>query len=116
MKKLEYHILKVFQEMMLKENFSNRYITIDGDLLCLIKTPTELDLYIKTNLVLDGRSLKTFSFEKILDDLYKVKWSEIFLYVIGDLDKNELSTPLLSKELELIRLSPSPLTNYLKTL
>lgn len=113
MNKLEYYILKIFQDMMLKENYISRYIQIEDHLLCVIKGSPELDLYIKTELVLEGRVLNMISFDKIEDSLYKVIWDKKFLYLIGDIDSKDSN---ISKELELLSLSDNPLSNYLKNL
>ena len=112
MNKLEYHILKIFQDMVLKEYSDPRYTTLDDELICIIKGPEEKDLYIKTEAPLEGRVLNMLQFSKIDNNLYKVIWSPKFLYLIGD--KNQDIT--VSKELELLSLSTNPLSNYIKTL
>lgn len=117
MKKLEYYILKIFQEMKLKENLETRYVILEDSLLAIVKSEDDLGLYIKTEMILDGRSTKSFRFEKIIDGLYKVLWSDLFYFIIGEKEKKDLSSTLdINKEVELIQVSPTPLTSYIKTL
>lgn len=116
MNKLEYHLLRIFQEMMVKNQTETRYLTLDDNLLALIKGEMELDLYIKTELVLEGRLLPSFSFSKVVDGLYKIIWSNQFLFLIGEKSKGEVHHSVITKELELLRVSSNPLTNYIKTL
>jgi hypothetical protein len=116
MNKLEYYILKIFQKMMITNNTYNRYIYIEGNLLAIIKGEGELDLYVRTEVVLDGRVISSLRFSKVVDGLYKVVWSNQFLYLIGEIDKSKLQESSLSKELELLSVSSSPLSNYIKTL
>lgn len=114
MNKLEYHVLKILQDMMLKEVTTPRYIDVEGNLICVKKGTPELDLYLKTELVLEGRRLNMFSFDKVDDCLYKVIWEDKFLYLVGSNTRDK--DIKYSKELELLSLSDNPLTNYLKTL
>lgn len=123
MNKLEYKILKVFQELMIKDHSDPRYIMVDSELLCIIKGVEELDLYVKSEAPLDGRSVTMLKFSQINDNLYKVIWDPKFLYLIGNsetktlkVESSSASKAYISKELELLSLSDNPLTNYLKTL
>jgi len=117
MKKLEYYIIKIFQEMKLKENFETRYVIIEDSLLSIIKSEDDLGLYVKTEMILDGRSTKSFKFEKIIDGLYKVIWTDLFYYIIGEKERKDLSSTLdINKEIELIKVSSTPLSSYIKTL
>jgi hypothetical protein len=116
MKKLEYYILKIFQDMMVKENFDSRYILLEDNLLCLIKPKNELDLFVKTELILDGRTLNTFRFDKVVDGLYKITWTDVFLYIVGNKNIKDIPYSVITKELELIKVSSNPLSNYIKTI
>jgi hypothetical protein len=116
MNKLEFYILRIFQDMMIKNQNETRYLTLDSNLLALIKGDKELDLYVNTELVLEGRMLDSFSFSKVVEGLYKLNWSDQFLYLIGEKSKVDIHPSVITKELELLKVSSNPLTNYIKTL
>ena len=116
MNKLEYHILKLFQEMVLKKQYETRYLILDENLIAVVKGEKELEVYLKTEIVLEGRVLESFTFSKIVEGLYKLVWTDQFLYLVGEKNKEDVHHSIRTKEIELLRVSSNPLSNCIKTL
>lgn len=116
MNRLEYHILTLLQAFILGNLEGPRYIELDDHLIAVIKGSEGDDLYVQTECILEGRSAPTFSFQKISGELYKIEWTSKFKYLVGEIDSGALPPSFLTKELELIQSSGTPLSNYIKTL
>lgn len=116
MNKLEYYILKILQEMINDESLQLRYIELEGQLIAVKRGVEEAELYLVTECILDGRTSPMIEFSRVFNDVYKVTWTPRFKYLIGSIDSDEVPVLQLTKELTLLRMSGSPISNYLKTI
>lgn len=119
MNKLEYYIVKFLQKCI-RETYKNlpssiKYITLEDELIAVVKGEGENELYVITECNLNNMSSDLITYKHVVDTTYKVSWSPVFLYLIGAINESEIDPALLTNELKLIQLSSQPLTNYLKS-
>lgn len=92
-----------------------KYITLENELIAIIKGEGENELYIVTECNLNNMGSELITYKHVIDNVYRVVWSQVFRYLIGDISDSEIDSALLTNELKLIQLSSQPLTNYLKS-
>ncbi len=97
---------------------TTEYIFLEGNLFAVIKGKTSNidDLFIQTEYVLDDINLGTLTFERIADTMYKVVFTDKFKYLTGQIDNLPRSSDYFTQEINSLRTTEHPLTNYLNTL
>jgi len=119
MNKLEYYIIKFLQECVRSQSkgipLDIRYIELEKELLGIIKGEGENEMYVSTECNLNKMGSDLLTFIHITGKLYKIKWTDVFNFLIGEINESQVDPALLTKELRSIQLSKQPLTNYLKS-
>lgn len=119
MYKLENYIVEYLQHCFLIESMNHKvspkYIELENELILVTKGVDDRELYLTSELNLHNMESSLLKCVKTVDSNYRVIWSEIFLYLIGELPELEMDKSLLTNELRMLRISKDPLTNYLKS-
>lgn len=120
MHKLECYVIEFLQYTKMMESLDssknlNRYIELEDELLILTKGYEDREIIITTECNIHNMESTLIRCVKLIDNHYKVIWSDIFRYLIGELNESEVLGNPLTNELRMLRLSDSPLSNYLRT-
>lgn len=120
MHRLEVYVVEFLQNCLMLESLDerknlNRYIELESELILLSKGTEEREIYLTSECNLHNMESSLIKCVKIIDNHYKIIWSDIFLYLIGEKNESEVNATLLTNELRMLRISGKPLTNYLKT-
>ncbi len=92
-----------------------KYVELEKELISIIKGEGENEMYVSTECNLNNMGSELLTFIHITGKLYKVKWTDVFLYLIGEIEEQDVDPALLTKELRAIQVSKQPVTNYLKS-
>lgn len=118
MKIFEKLVLEKFQESILGDEDYSSYIIYEDELIRVIfrkGMEDTLDLFFETSYRLDNIYTDSFVIKKIINNLYKVVWTDMFLYIIGEISIIESGTDFDNDILAIAR-SNTPLSNYIKSL
>lgn len=119
MNKLENYIVEYLQYCFLIESMdhkpSARYIELERELILITKGTDDREIYLTSELNLFNMESPLMKCVKVIDTHYKIVWTDLFLYLIGELKDQDMDKNLLTNELRMIRISKDPLTNYIKS-
>lgn len=120
MHRLEVYVVEFLQQCLLVEALdgsraNNRYIELENELILMTKGVDEKEIYLSTECNLQNMESSLMKYVRVIDNHYKVVWSDIFLYLVGEKLEKDLAPTILTNEIRMIRLSSKPLTNYLKS-
>jgi hypothetical protein len=93
----------------------NKYIELESELILLSKGTEEREIYLTSECNLHNMESSLLKCVKIIDNHYKIVWSDIFLYLIGEKSDKDITPTLLTNELRMLRISSKPLSNYLRS-
>ena len=81
-----------------------RYIELENELILITKGTEEREIYLTTTCNLHNMESPLLKCTKIIDDHYKIVWSDIFLYLIGEISADALEPNVLTNELKMLRI------------
>lgn len=120
MDKLESLIIDFLQFSLVMESLNegkhlSKYIELENELILLTKGQDERDIYITTECNLHNMESTLLKCVKMIDNHYKIVWSDVFLYLIGEKSEVDLESNVITNELRMLKISQQPLTNFLKS-
>jgi hypothetical protein len=116
MNKLEYYIIKYLQECIRSNTkgipLDIKYVELESQLISIIKGDGENEMYVSTECNLNNMGSELLTFIHITGNLYKIKWTDVFRFLIGEINESQVDSALLTKELKALQISKQPLTNF----
>lgn len=116
---LENHVVEYLQKCALTESLDQKihpkYIELEDELILITKGVDERELYLTSELILVNMESPLMKCVRVIDTHYRIVWTDLFLYLIGELEEKDMDKNTLTNELRMFKISKDPLTNYMKS-